>query len=130
LPVKDNQENLHKDIKLEMDTIIAQQQLEASVAKEYANRGVKIATPLTDMLGIHQEFEKDHSRIDRRTYYVWNDASCILKDEWPDVNAIGMVIRERLVIHRDEDGEIIDEKPTLETESYILSRKMVTLRDE
>lgn len=124
LPVKDNQENLHKDIKLEMDTMIAQQQLEASVADKYAKKGIKIATPFTDMLGIHQEFEKCHSRIERRTYYVCNDASCIFKDEWPDVAAVGMVVRERLVIHRNNDGEIIDEKSAVETESYIISRHM------
>ncbi len=124
LPVKDNQANLHKDIKLEMDTIIAQQQLEASAAKEYAEKGIKIAMPLTDMLGIHQEFDKGHSRIERRTYYVWNDASCVFKDEWPDVAAVGMAVRERLVIHRGEDGEITDEEPTVETETYIISRPM------
>ncbi|NCC45238.1 MAG: ISAs1 family transposase, partial [Clostridia bacterium] len=63
LPVKDNQENLHKNIKLEMDTIIAQQRLEASAAREYAEKGKKIAMPFTDLLGIHQEFDKGHSRI-------------------------------------------------------------------
>ncbi|HOJ12451.1 MAG TPA: hypothetical protein PK733_17950, partial [Clostridiales bacterium] len=88
MPVKDNQANLHKDIKLEMDTIIAEQQLEASAAKEYAEKGIKIEMPFTDMLGIHQEFDKGHSRIERRTYYVLNDASCVLKDEWPDVAAL------------------------------------------
>lgn len=124
LPVKDNQANLHKDIKLEMDTIIAQQQLEVSLAKQYAEKGIKIAMPLTEILGIHQEFDKCHSRIERRTYYVLNDASCVFKDEWPDVAAVGMVVRERLVIHRGEDGEIIDEEPTVETESYIISRPM------
>jgi len=124
LPVKDNQANLHKDIKLEMDTIIAEQQLEASAAKEYAEKGIKIEMPLTDMLGIHQEFDKGHSRIERRTYYVLNDASCVLKDEWPDVAAVGMAVRERLLIHRDEDGEIMDEEPTVETETYIISRPM------
>jgi predicted transposase YbfD/YdcC len=124
LPVKDNQANLHKDIKLEMDTIIAEQQLEALAAKEYAEKGIKIKMPLTDMLGIHQEFDKGHSRIERRTYYVWNDASCVFKDEWPDVAAVGMAVRERLLIHRDEDGEIMDEEPTVETESYIISRRM------
>ena len=74
--------------------------------------------------GIHQEFDKCHSRIERRTYYVWNDASCVFKDEWPDVAAVGMVVRERLVIDRGEDGEIMDEEPTVETESYIISRRM------
>jgi predicted transposase YbfD/YdcC len=124
LPVKDNQANLHKDIKLEMDMIIAQQQLEVSVAKQYAEKGIKIAMPLTDMLGIYQEFDKCHSRIERRTYYVLNDASCVFKDVWPDVAAVGMVVRERLVIHRGEDKEIMDEEPTVETESYIISRQM------
>jgi len=124
LPVKDNQANLYKNIKLEMDTIIAQQQLEASLAKEYAKKGIKIAMPLTDMLGIHQEFDKAHSRIERRTYYVWNDASCVFKDEWPDVAAVGMVVRERLVIQRGEDKEIMHEEPTVETQTYIISRRM------
>ena len=115
---------MHKDIKLEMDTIIAEQQLETDVAKRYAAKGKKIATPLTDKLGIHQEFNKDHSRIERRTYYVWNDSSCILKDEWPEVSSVGMAVRERLLIHKDESGEIIDEEPTIETETYIISKYM------
>jgi predicted transposase YbfD/YdcC len=124
LPVKENQPNLHKDIQLEMDTIIAQQQLEASTAKEYAEKGIKIATPLTDMLGMHQEFDQGHSRIERRNYYLWNDVPCVIKDEWPDVAAIGMVVRERLVIHRGEDRNVLDEEPTVETQTYIISRPM------
>ncbi len=124
LPVKDNQANLHHDIKLEMDTIIAQQQLEASAAKKYAEKGITIAMPFTDMLGIHQEFDQGHSRIERRTYYVCNDAPHVFKEDWPDVAAVGMAVRERLVIHRGEDGEITDEEPTVETETYIISRPM------
>ena len=124
LPVKDNQANLHKDIKLELETVIAGQQLEAAAAKKYAGKGIMIETPLTDKLDVHQELDKGHSRIERRTYYVWNDSSCIFKDEWPEVAGVGMAVRERLVIHRDDAGEIIDEKPTVETESYIISRQM------
>ena len=124
LPVKDNQSNMHNDIKLEMDTVIAEQRFEAERAKAYAGKGIEIETPLTDKLGIHQELEQGHSRIERRTYYVWNDASCIFKDEWPEVEAIGMAVRERLVIHRDEEGEIIPEQPTVETETYIISKHM------
>ena len=124
LPVKDNQANLHHDIKLEMDTIIAQQQLEASAAKKYAEKGITIAMPFTDMLGIHQEFDQGHSRIERRTYYVCNDAPHVFKEDWPDVAAVGMAVRERLVIHRGEDGEITDEEPIVETETYIISRPM------
>ena len=48
----------------------------------------------------------------------------IYKEEWPEVTAVGMAVRERLLIHRDEDGEIINEEPTVETETYILSREM------
>ena len=124
LPVKDNQFNMHKDIELEMETIIAKQQFEAEIAKGYAAKGKKIETPITDELSIHQEFEKGHSRIERRTYYVWSDTSCLIKDEWPDVKSIGMAVRERLIIHRDDEGEIIDEEPTVETETYIISKFM------
>jgi len=124
LPVKDNQLNMHKDIQLELDTVIAEQQFEAAAAVEYAAKGIKIATPLTDKLKVFQEFDKGHSRLERRTYYVWNDASCIPKDEWPDVAGVGMAVRERLVIHRDEDGEIIDEGLTIDTETYIISKHL------
>jgi len=124
LPVKDNQANMHKDIQLEMDTVIAAQQIEAVDVAKYAVKGIKIKTPFTDKLSIHQEFEKGHSRIERRTYYVWNDASCIFKDEWPNVESVGMAVRERLVIHRDESGDIMDEEPTTEIETYIISKHM------
>ena len=124
LPVKDNQSNMHQDIQLEMNTVIAEQQLEAAAARKYAAKGIKIATPLTDKLGVHQEVDKSHSRIERRTYYVWNDASCISKEEWPEVAGVGMAVRERLVIHRREDGEIMNEEPAVETETYIVSRPM------
>jgi predicted transposase YbfD/YdcC len=124
LPVKDNQANLHKDIKLEMETVIAKQKIEAATAKAYTEKGIHIATPLTEKLKIHQEFDIGHSRMERRTYYILNDSSCVFKDEWPDVAAVGMVIRERLLIHRDENGDIMDEEPTLETETYIVSRHM------
>jgi predicted transposase YbfD/YdcC len=124
LPAKDNQSTLHQNIQLEMETVLAEQQIEASIAKKCADKGIKIATPLTDKLEIYQEFDKGHSRIERRTYYVWNDAACVSKDEWPDVAAVGMAVRERLVIHRDENGEIMDEDPTVETETYIISRHM------
>ena len=124
LPVKDNQANLHNDIKLELETAIAEQQFEAAAAAKYAAKGIEIETPITGKLGVHQEFESGHSRIERRTYYVWNDTSCIFKDEWPEVAAVGMAVRERLVIHRGEDGEILNEAPTAETETYIISREM------
>jgi predicted transposase YbfD/YdcC len=125
LPIKDNQLTLHRDIQLEMDTVIAAQQLEAAAAEKYAAKGIKIETPLTSKLSIYQELDQGHSRIERRTFYVWNDTACICKDEWPEVAGIGMVVRERLVIHRNDAKAILDEKPTLETETYIISRHML-----
>ena len=124
LPVKDNQSNLHNDIKLQMDTIIAQQRLEATAAEKYAKKGIEIETPISDTLGIHQEMNQGHSRIERRTNYVLNDATCVFKDAWPDVKSIGMAVRERLVIHRDADGEIINENPTVDVCTYIMSKEM------
>jgi len=124
IPVKDNQPNMHKDILLELETAVAEQQVEASTAKAYADRGIKIDTPLTDKLNIYQELDQGHSRIERRTYYVWNDASCISNVEWPHVASIGMAVRERLLIHRGDNGEIMDEKPSIETETYIISKPM------
>jgi predicted transposase YbfD/YdcC len=73
---------------------------------------------------VYQEFNQGHSRIEHRTYYIRNDASSVFKGEWPDVAAVGMAVRERLEIHRGEDGEILNEKPSVETETYIISRKM------
>ena len=124
LPVKDNQLNMHKDIQMEMETVIAEQRAEAAAARRYAERGTKIETPLTDKLGAHQENDQGHSRIERRTYYTWGDPSSISKEEWPEVAGVGMVVRERLVVHRDENDEIIEERPTVEIETYMLSRHM------
>ena len=124
LPVKDNQSNLNNDIRLEMEILIAEQQTESERAASYAAKGIVIETPLSDKIDIFQEFNNEHSRIDRRTYYVCNDASCILKEEWPYVKSIGLAVRERLVIHRDENGEVIDEKPSKEICTYIISKEM------
>jgi len=124
LPVKDNQPTLHQDIRLQMETTIFEQRAEAATAREYAKKGITIETPLTDKLGIFQERDHGHGRIERRTYYILNDASCILSEDWPHVAGVGMVVRERLVINRDEDGEVIDEEPTIEAETYIVSRHM------
>ena len=124
LPAKDNQTNLHNDIRLEMETVITAQRIEAARAKKHATKGTLIKTPFTDKLKVFQELEQGHSRLERRTYYVWNDANCLVKEEWPEVAAVGMAIRERLVIHKNEEGEIIEEKSTVETETYIISKHM------
>jgi len=124
LPVKNNQSNMHKDISLEMDTIIAEQKIEAKLYKEFMGKGIKINTPITDKLDIYQSYDSSHSRLERRTYYLLNDTACIDKEKWPGIAALGMVVRERLNIHRDENGVILDEVPTVETETYIISKEM------
>ena len=124
LPVKDNQSTMHKDIQLEFNTVIAENEIEVAATKKYAEKGITISTPIADKLCVHQEFSQGHSRMERRTYYVWHDTSCISKDEWTGVECVGMAVRERLNIHRDDNGEIIDEEPTIETETYIISKHM------
>jgi predicted transposase YbfD/YdcC len=125
LPVKDNQPTMHKDIKLEMETVIAEQRFEAAAAKKYAERGIEIATPISEKLSVYQEFDQGHCRLERRTYYVLDDTSCILdKDGWSFVKSVGMAVRERLVIHRNDPGEIMDEEPTVEIGTYIISKHM------
>ena len=124
LLVKDNQPTMHENIKLYLDTVTAEQRMESEVAAYYGARNIKVSTPQTDALGIFQETSKGHSRIERRTYYVLNDTSCIPKDQWEEVAAVGMAVRERLVIHRDKAGKILDEEPSFECETYILSRHM------
>ena len=67
-----------------MDTIIAEQQFEAEAAAKYEARGIKIETPLTDKLGIHQEFERA-----KQVYFRNNpDAVCrLLFEVVPGVNS-------------------------------------------
>jgi predicted transposase YbfD/YdcC len=124
LPVKDNQPNMHSDIQFQMETLVAEQRHEAELAHAWAARGIAADTPLTDRLLVYQELDKGHSRIERRTYYVWDDPGCISGKGWEGVACIGMVSRERLVIRRSEAGEIIKDEPTHETETYIMSRHM------
>jgi predicted transposase YbfD/YdcC len=124
LPVKGNQPTLHENIRLEMEYVIATQAAEAESAQHYAAKGIAIKTPLGDRLCVHQEMDKGHARIERRTYYVINDTACLPEGSWPEVAGIGMAVRERLVIHRDADGKMTDEQPTVECETYIISRHM------
>jgi predicted transposase YbfD/YdcC len=124
LPVKGNQPTMHDDITLEMQRVISEQRFEEALTDSLASRGVTTKTPFSDKLKTFQELDKGHGRIERRTYYVWNDPSCILKQGWQAVAGVGMVLRERWQIHRGEDGEALREESTTETESYILSRHM------
>jgi predicted transposase YbfD/YdcC len=124
LPVKANQENTQKDIELVMMGLVGEQELEQELAKKRKAKGKIIETSQTKKLDSFQELEKGHSRMDRRTYHVWNEGGSLVEKEWPGVKAVGMVIRERLQIHYLDNGEIDNEQPTTETQFYIMSRKM------
>lgn len=65
-----------------------------------------------------------HGRIERRSYYVYNGNSDIDKELWPYVQSIALVKRERSIIRRDKDGNIIDGQPSIEYQTYIMSRHM------
>lgn len=53
-----------------------------------------------------------------------NNAACVDQTLWPYVKSIGLVRRERQVIHKDSDDNIIDETPSVEVQTYIMSTKM------
>jgi predicted transposase YbfD/YdcC len=123
LPAKENQPTLHADILLEMKTREAENELAREHAKKLAEKGLR--APLPDKaFDVYEQIEKGHGRIERRRYSVLNDSVCIDKELWPYVKSIGLVERERMVIKRDADGEIIDENPSFECVTYIMSREM------
>ena len=125
LSVKENQATLHSDILLEMQTQIAQKELMVELAKEQSKkRKEKVAPVLNENWDEFVQTNKGHGRIERRHYYVLNDASCVDKELWPHVKSIALVKRERQVIHRDEKNEILDEEATCEFQTYIMSRPM------
>jgi predicted transposase YbfD/YdcC len=123
LPAKENQPTLHADILFEIKTREAENELAREHAKKLAEKGLR--APLSDKaFDVYEQLEKGHGRIERRRYSVLNDSSCVDKELWPHVKSIGLVIRERMVIKRDADGEIVDEKPSVECVTYIMSREM------
>lgn len=92
LKVKDNQKELKDDI------------------KTYFDLGLKEES--SDIAIVETNYEKEHSRIEKRKYYLSYDISCIhdLK-KWSTVKAIG-----RIDIYREENNEV---KTT--THYYIIS---------
>jgi predicted transposase YbfD/YdcC len=124
LPVKENQPQLHSDIELDLTERIVELGLENERVLKFAGKNLTIERPIAAVVDVFSEMSKGHSRIERRTYYVSTDITCVDQNEWPSVAAIGMAKRERLLIHRDKSGNIIDEPFTEEQETYILSRPM------
>jgi predicted transposase YbfD/YdcC len=124
LPVKGNQPDLHSDIMLEMNTRIAERDFLTERLRQAAAKGKTLTVGEDPLFDEYVHLNKDHSRIERRKYYVLNDSACVNTQLWPHVKSIGLVARERQVIHRDKDDEIINEEPSVEYETYIMSREM------
>jgi predicted transposase YbfD/YdcC len=124
ISVKDNQANLHRDISDEMDLRIYEKAKEDIRAEVCAQKGIAIDRPAADALGVFVHHDQGHARIERRTYYVCKDPESPSVKEWPGATGVGMVIRERTVIHRDSEDNVLAETPTVERETYLLSRPM------
>jgi predicted transposase YbfD/YdcC len=124
LPVKDNQANLHKDIADEIDFRLYEKAKEDLRAEACSKKGISIDRPADAAIDMFMQYGKDHARIERRTYYICNNPESACVRDWPGVKSIGMTVRERTVIHRDKEDNIIPEQPTVERETYILSRPM------
>ena len=125
LPAKENQPTLHSDILLEMQTQIAHREFSIEYAKELSGRTrAKVPPNLNPAFDMYVKTNNGHGRFERRSCYVLNDVSCVDLDLWPDVKSIGLVRRERLIIHRDENDNAISEEPSVEEVTYIMSRQM------
>jgi predicted transposase YbfD/YdcC len=124
LPVKDNQANPHREIAEEIDFKLYEKAKEDLLAEALAKKGIVIDRPATAAIDMFMQYEKGHARIERRTYYVCNNPESVCVKDWPGVRSIGMVVRERTVIHRDGEGNVLPETSTVERETYILSRPM------
>lgn len=99
LKVKDNQKDLKDDI------------------KTYFDLEIKNDSPDIDIL--ETPYEKEHGRIEKRTYYISYDTNCIHdKKKWQSVKAIG-----RMDVYREENGI-----STLTKNYYILSQQFSTER--
>jgi predicted transposase YbfD/YdcC len=124
LPVKDNQANLHRDIADEIDCKLYEKAKEDLRAEVLAKKGIVTDPPADAALDVFAQYEKGHARIERRTYHVCKNPESACVKDWPGVACIGMVVRERTVMHRDGEGNVLAETPTVERETYIMSRPM------
>lgn len=94
LKVKDNQKDLKDDIKTYFDIEIKNDSSEIDI--------------------LETDYEKDHGRIEKRTYYISYNVDCIYdKNKWKSVKAIG-----RLDVYKEENGKV-----TTTTTYYILSQQ-------
>lgn len=94
LKVKDNQKDLKDDIKTYFD--------------------LELKKDSNDIAIVETNYEKEHGRIGKRTYYISYDTECISdKSKWKTVKAIG-----RIDVYREENG-----KSSITKNYYILSEK-------
>ena len=124
LPVKENQSEMHEMIQGYFDANVKDYQREVRQKEEYAKRKLTIESDLLKQMSSYTESETDHGRIEKRTYYTSTDVSCIDKKNWPTVQCIGYTIRERLVIRRDKYDEAVNDPPSVEVNTWIMSRQM------
>ena len=97
LKVKDNQKDLKDDIKTYFDLELKRDSIEIDI--------------------LETSFEKNHGRIEKRTYYISYNTECIHnKEKWKSVKAIG-----RMDVYREENGKITTTK-----NYYILSQQFPT----
>ena len=97
LKVKDNQKDLKDDIKTYFDLELKRDSTEIDI--------------------LETSFEKNHGRIEKRTYYISYNTECIHnKEKWKSVKAIG-----RMDVYREENGKITTTK-----NYYILSQQFTT----
>lgn len=97
LKVKDNQKDLKDDIKTYFDLELKRDSTEIDI--------------------LETSFEKNHGRIEKRTYYISYSTECIHnKEKWKSVKAIG-----RMDVYREENGKITTTK-----NYYILSQQFPT----
>lgn len=105
LPVKLNQPSLQQDI------------------REYLEN---YGDPDFDDISYLKTFDKDHGRMETREGYYSEDVSCLkFHEKWKTVKAIGMLVRERIVLKDvtdKETGEIVNaDEVSRELVCYIMS---------
>ena len=125
LAVKDNQKTLAEDIELRFAPLLEEKAAKTAWAKEQSKLyGYKVKPEEIPDFDEFITAERDHGRIEKRHYAVFNNTDCIDKELWPHIKSIGWVERERLIVHKDKYGNILEEEPTVETVAYAMSREM------
>lgn len=99
LALKENQKTLHDNVELFFDSIL-----------RYKSTDIKVQT--------HTTHDKDHGRIETRKYFLVNEISWLdNKEDWRNIQSIGMVERKR----------IVGDKETFERSYYITSLESIEL---